>query len=104
MHEERIEPDKVAGQPNPQQVTVDAFQLEQDSADITGAAGDFDPCGFFNSLTVTRTVNAPSYAADALGDVRHLLVSQLGICQFLHTPMTVKAAVVHADNLFTVHE
>ena len=94
----------MTGKPNPQQVAVDAFQLEQDSADIACAARDFDPRGFFNGLTVTRTVNAPSYAADALSNVWHLLVSQLCVRQFLHATVIVETAIVHANNLFTVYE
>lgn len=66
----------MAGQADPQQVAVDAFQLQQESPDITRSLGDFDFCGYFNGLTVTRTVYAPSYAAYAFRQERHLVVCE----------------------------
>jgi hypothetical protein len=67
----------VTGQSDPEQVAVDAFQFEQGRADVTCTAGNFDPCGFFDCLTVTRTVNAPSYSAYSFGEIRYLLIGQV---------------------------
>jgi hypothetical protein len=58
---------------------VDTFQFEKDGADVPGPGGDFDFGGGFDCLTVTRTVDATSYATDALGEEGHLVVGEGGV-------------------------
>ena len=42
LHEQRVEADDVAGQPDPQQVAVQALDLQHDGADVFGAGRDLE--------------------------------------------------------------
>lgn len=94
----------MAGQAEPEQVAVDALQLQEDCADELCPRWNFDPSGDFSCLTVTRTVNAPSYSANAFGQEGHLVIGERRVGQLLDAAMIEEAAIVHADDLLAFDE
>ena len=65
-HPDRVESEEMAGQPKPQQVRMDTFQLAHGRPDVEGAFRHLDPAGFLDRLHAGERMGGRADAADAL--------------------------------------
>ncbi len=101
VHEERVEPDLVAGHAEPEQMAVHAFQFADQGADVLGTLGDLDAHQFLNALHETGGVGVRADAADALHEVDVLDVAT-ALRQLLDAAVVVAEAKVGVDDELAV--
>jgi hypothetical protein len=104
LHEHGLEPDDVPGDAQPEKMAVDPFQLEQGGPDIPRPLRNLNSCCLFDGLTVTRTVNKPSYPADPFRQKDHLVVGEDAVGQLLDPPVVIEAAIITAHDLFPLNK
>ena len=96
LHEERVEADDVAGQPDPEQVAVQALDLQHDRADVFGARRRPQGRGRLDGLRVGHVVHAAADAADALRHHRDVVVGEDRLGELLDAAMHHEPAVLAA--------
>ena len=96
LHEDRVEADEVAGDTEPEQVRVEALDLEHDRPDVLGPARDAEAGGGLDGLGVADGMDRAADAADALGDEGHFVVADLCLTELFDAPVSHEAAVVAA--------
>ena len=102
LHEDRVEADEVAGDAEPEEMGVEALDLEHDRPDVLGPPRDPMPAADLDGLGVADGVDRAADAADPLGDEGDLVVADLGLAELLDAPMGHEAAVVAALDRFAV--
>src|SRR5271157_1606567 len=92
LHEHRVETDYVPCNAQPEQVRVDAFQLQHDRSDVPGPARRRDACSLLHGLAIACGMNEPAKPAYSLGQEWDLVVGQSAVTQLFNAPVVVKEA------------
>src|SRR5208337_2027233 len=104
LHEHRLETDNVPCNAQPEQMRVDAFQLQHDRSDVPGPARRFDACSLFHGLAITCGMNEAANPAYSLGQEWDLVVSRSAVTQLFNASMVVKEAGIASHDRLAFDE
>lgn len=102
LHEERVEADDVAGQTDPEQVAVEAFDLQHDRADVLGAGGEAGGRRRFRPTARRRRCGRNGNPADAFRGHRDVVVAENRFGELLDAAVGHEPAVLAAADRFAV--